>query len=228
MSEVFRQIAELPPPRNPVSRMPKNPIDKSTIVSVFPQEINERKYTIEPGIFKIPAGRLDNPAILIVGSSSWWSYSGENRPTLEIPVSSVAIADSLIRDLQFDFSSVDAGPGLFFVPGELNLIDVKVRYKEALEDANNKQRIWFMNLTKIADSLWARANGNPLCISDQMRLAARELNLNDKPWLKDYQTVELEKCFACGSLKNPLYPVCQTCRAIDPRSEIAKEIKFAG
>ena len=223
-----RQVAEFPPPRPALKKMPSNPLDKSTIVSVYPKFIREVKNTIEPGIFEIPAGRLETPAILVVGSSSWWSYSGDTRPTVQVPISSVQIAEAIIKDLAIDFSTVDAGPGLFFIPGEVNLLDVKVRYKEALEIAHNKQKTWFMTLVKIADSLWARANGNPLTISDEMRLAARELNLNDKAWLRDCQTVELEKCFACGSLKNPAFPVCPTCKAIDPTHKLAGEIKFAG
>lgn len=228
MSISAKVIAELPPPRPALTRTPKNPIDKSTIVSIYPKKIVEVKNTIEPGLFEIPPGRLDNPSILVVGSSSWWSYSGDTRPTIEVPISSVAIAESIIKDLQFDFSNVDAGPGLFFVPGEINLLDVKLRCKGALEEADRKQRIWFTALVRIGDSLWARSNGNPLCISDEMRLAAKELNMNEKPWLLDFQTVELKPCFACGGLKNPFYPVCPTCKAVDLNNPLAKEIKFAG
>jgi len=216
MPEVFKSVGEFPPPRSPVTRMPINPIDRSTIISIYPKLIHEKKETIEPGIFDISPGRLDNPGILVVGSSSWWSYSGDTRPTIEVPISSVAIANSIIKDLQFEFSSVDAGPGLFFVPGEVSLIEVKTKYKAKLEETNNKQRAWFLILTQLADSLWARAHGNPLCISDAMRLAARELNLNDKPWLKDFQTVELAPCKLCGTLKNPIYPICPNCKSISP------------
>lgn len=225
------QVGEFPPPRPAITRTPKNPIDKSTIVSIYPKAIIERKYTIEPGLFEIPAGRFENPSILVVGTSSWWSYSGDTRPTIEVPVSSVVVAESVVKDFSNGMLAcdmVDARPGLFFVPGELNILELKVRYKNALEEANVRQRAWFMNLVKIGDSLWARANGNPLCISEEMRIAARELSLNDKPWIKDFHTIELKPCFACGSLKNPLFPVCQVCRAIDPAHTLAKDIKFAG
>lgn len=225
------QVGEFPPPRPAITRTPRNPIDKSTIVSIYPKFISERKYTIEPGLFEIPPGRFDNPAILIVGTSSWWSYSGDTRPTIEVPVSSVVVAESVVKDYSngmLGCDMIDARPGLFYIPGEVSLLDLKVRYKNALEEANSKQRNWFMNLVKIGDSLWARAAGNPMAISDEMRLAARELNLNEKPWIKDFHTVELKPCFACGSLKNPLYPVCSVCRAIDPAHSATDEIKFAG
>lgn len=225
------QVGEFPPPRPAITRSPKNPIDKSTIVSIYPKAISERKYTIEPGLFEIPPGRYENPAILVVGTSSWWSYSGDTRPTIEVPVSSVVVAESIVKDFSNGMLAcdmVDARPGLFYVPGEINILEIKVRYKNALEEANVRQRNWFMNLIKIADSLWARAGGNPMAISEEMKMAAREMNLNEKPWIKDFHTIELKPCFACGSLKNPLFPVCQTCRAIDPTHTLAKDIKFAG
>jgi len=231
MAEQFRQRAEFPPPRPALTRSPKNPIDKSTIVSIYPKEIIERKYTIEPGIFQIPAGRLENPSILVVGTSSWYTYTGENRPTIEVPVSSTMIADALIGDFcrgMLECDMVDARPGLFFVPGEHTIFELKSneKFKEKLVEIAAKQREWFSRLVRIADSLWARSNGNPLSIPDDARLAAEELNLKDKPWMVDFKTIELVPCFACGSLKNPAFPICAVCRAIDPTYK--GEIKFAG
>lgn len=118
-------------------------------------------------------------------------------------------------------------PGLFFVLGEHNVLDIKTNYKKKLEEMNEKQNNWYRILVKIADSLWARTSGNPLAIWDEMRLAARALNLNDKPWLKDFQTMQQVPCKACGSLKNPTYPVCPMCKAIDQDNPLAKDLKFA-
>jgi len=77
-------------------------------------------------------------------------------------------------------------------------------------------------LVKLADSLWARSNGNPLAISDSMRTAAKELNL-EKDWMKDFRMVETVRCKACGSLLNPMFPVCPTCKAINDPAK-AKEL----
>lgn len=225
-----RQIAEMPPPRPALRRMPKNPIDRSTIVSIYPKAIREVKHTIEPGIFEIEAGSLENPAILVVGSSSWWSYSGDTRPTIEVPISSVQIAEAVIKDfsngmLECDMDS--SRPGLFFVPGELNLLEVKMKYKETLVEVNAKQRNWFHKLVSIADALWATSNNNPRAISDEMRLAAENLNLKDKPWLRDFRTIELVPCVACGSLKNPAFPVCSNCKHIDNAHPNSKGLEFA-
>lgn len=227
-----RQVAEFPPERQPINkRMPANPIDKTTIVSIYPREIIEEKITIDPWKFKIPAGTVDKPGILVVGTSSYWAKQSNDMPAIEVPISSVKIAESIIEDYSKGMAEcdmVDARPGLFFVPGTLTAFEIKAQYKEALEAADIKQKNWFMRLVKVADALWSRSGQNPLALSNDMRIAAEGLNLKDKPWLRDYQTAELVPCFACGSLKNPLFPVCATCRAIDPKHEMSKEIKFAG
>jgi hypothetical protein len=73
-------------------------MDKTTIVSIYPNEIIETKPTIQPGRFVIPAGSFEKPSITVVGPSSWWREIDMDQPLLEIPVSSVQIADSVIKD----------------------------------------------------------------------------------------------------------------------------------
>src|SRR6266576_4523463 len=79
-------------------RAMKNPMDKCTIVSIFPKVIDEVKYTIEPGRFHIEPGTFEKPSILVVGSSSWWREIDVEQPMLEIPNSSIQIAESVIKD----------------------------------------------------------------------------------------------------------------------------------
>ena len=211
-------------------RSPKNPMDRCTVVSIFPKEIHEVKYTIEPGTFDMQPGTFEDPAILIVGSSSWWKDIDVEQPLLEIPVGSVVIANSVVNDYcngMVGCNMADAMPGLFFVMGEITVKKLKEDYATRLNEARIKQDNWYKILVKLADSLWARANGNPLTITDDMRLAARSLNYNDKAWLKDYQISELVRCYACGGMRNPLYPVCPACKAIDPSHPGAKDLKFA-
>lgn len=211
-------------------RSVKNPMDRCTIVSILPKEINEIKYTIEPGKFHLDPGLFESPSILVVGSSSWWKDIDVEQPMLEIPVSSIQIADSVIKDYCNGMLGCDMGesmPGLFFVLGEHNKLDIKMRFKEELNKAKTKQDNWYRILVRLADSLWARSNGNPLVISNEMRMAANALNFNEKPWLKDFQTSELVRCKACGGLRNPEYPICPTCKSIDLEHPGAKELKFA-
>lgn len=211
-------------------RSVKNPMDKCTIVSIFPKDIDETKHTIEPGKFHIPAGTLQDPAILVVGSSSWWKDIDVDQPMLEIPISSIQIADSVIKDYangMLGCNMGDAMPGLFFVLGENTAMEIKMKYKKKLNESNDKQNNWYKILVRLADSLWSRTAGNPLAIWDEMRLAARSLNFNDKPWLKDFQVAELVRCKACGGMKNPEYPICPSCKSVDLSHPMAKELKFA-
>jgi len=209
-------------------RAPTNPLDKSTIVSIFPKHIVERKCTIQPGLFEIMPGTYEEPSILVVGPSSWWKEIDENQPLLEIPHSSIVVADSVVKDYCNGLIACDMGdsmPGLFFVPGckstmrdepdaKTTLDWIKKDHKDKLDAAAVRQKNWYVALVRMADALWSRSNGNPLAISDDMKLAARSLNFINKEWLKDSQVMELVRCQACGSLKNPLYPICSNCKAI--------------
>jgi len=207
-------------------KAPVNLLDKSTIVSIFPKHIVERKYTIQPGIFEIMPGTYVSPSLLVVGPSSWWKEIDENQPLLEIPHSSIVVADSVVKDYCNGLIACDMAdnmPGLFFIPGELKVEQVKRDHKDKLDAANIRQKNWYAALVRMADALWSRSSGNPLTISDDMKLAARDLNFVNKEWLKDSQSMELARCVACGFLKNPLYPICSNCKAIsDP--EKAKEL----
>jgi hypothetical protein len=198
-------------------RAPVNPMDKSTVISILPKHISERKATIQPGFFEIKPGTFENPSVLVVGTSSWWREIDENQPLLEIPVSSIQIADSIVKDYCNGLLACnldDMMPGLFYVPGEYSVAEVKRALPAQLVVAQARQKKWFMELVRIADILWSRSNGNPLAISTDARLACKELNISDKPWLTDMQTAELVRCVSCGSLRNQNYPVCQTCKAI--------------
>jgi hypothetical protein len=205
-----------------------NPLDKSTIVSILPKFISERKATIQPGIFELKPGTFENPSILVVGPSSWWREVDENQPLLEIPVSSIQVADSIVRDYcngLLASNMADQMPGLFYVPGEYTLTKLKTDHMPLLQKAAANQKKWFLELVRLADILWSRSNGNPLSISDDARLACRELNIHNKPWLGDMQAAELVRCVACGSLRNQQFPICQTCKAIaDP--ELAKKLNL--
>ena len=205
-----------------------NPMDRSTVVSILPKHVNERKLTIHPGFFDIEPGTFEKPSVLVVGPSSWWREVDENQPLLEIVVSSIQVADSICRDYANGLLAANMGdqmPGLFYVPGEYTVEDFKKKHMGLLVAAKEKQTKWFKELVRIADILWSRSNGNPLSISDDARLACKELNITGKPWLGDIQAAELVRCVACGSLRNQSFPICQTCKAIaDP--ELAKKLNL--
>lgn len=199
-------------------RAPINPMDKSTVVSIFPKKIDEVKHTIQPGRFILEPGSYEKPTVLVVGSSSWWKEYDEQQPLLEIPHGSTQIADSVVRDWANGILACnmdDIMPGVFWVPGEYTSEQVKLDLKVRLllEKADMNQKRWYRELAKIGDILWSRSNGNPLAISDEMRLAASQLGL-DKPWTKDFSAIELKNCPACGVLRNNNFPVCNVCHHV--------------
>jgi hypothetical protein len=207
-------------------RAPVNELDKSTVVSIFPKEIKEVKCTIQPGVFEIPAGTFDSPAILVVGPSSWWREIDEDQPLLEIPHSSIQIADSVVRDYCNGYLACEMGsqmPGLFYIPGVWTVERLKKEQMPLLLKYQAMQKKWYLEIIKIADILWSRSNGNPLAVSSDARLACKELHIENKPWIGDIVAAELVRCIACGSLRNPLFPICQSCHAIVDK-EKAKEL----
>lgn len=208
-----------------VIRAPVNPMDKCTVVSIYPRPIDEVKPTIQPGKFHIDAGSYEKPAILVVGTSSWWKETDPEQPLLEIPQQSVQVADSIVRDWAnglFQCNMGDTMPGVFYVPGDNDVDKIRtIKNKNdilLLDDAQAKQKKWYEALVRAGDSLWARSSGNPLSISADMKLAAQDLGLTNKPWLVDYATLQLKKCPACGELRDSNFPVCKHCNTIvDPK-----------
>ena len=204
--------------RKVLPRSTPNPLDKSTIVSIFPKSITEFKPTIQPGRFDIPSGSYEKPSLLVIGPSSWWKEFDEDQPLLEIPQSSIIIANSVVQDYcngLLGCNMDDVKPGLFFIPGAIDLITLVKEHKKELDRARANQKRWYETLVGMADVLWARSNGNPLAISDDMKLAASELGLKDKSWLRDtIISTEMSPCSACGNLRNTNYPVCQHCHTI--------------
>lgn len=227
--EGFRQVGEFAQPRGLI-RTVRNPMDKATIVSIYPKDIYDVKHTTQPSKYYIKGGSFEKPSLTVVGPASWWRDVDPDQPMLEVPVAATQVAHSLIVDYIQGFLACDMEdnrPGLFFIPGEITLKVLQSEYALKLKEAYDKQRNWYALLLRLADSLWARSNGNPLAIWDEMRMAARELGLDNRPWLKLDVQVEMTRCFACGSLRNPEFPICPTCKNIDTTHPRAGEIKLA-
>lgn len=208
-------------------RAPINPMDKCTIVSIYPKNITEFKPTVQPPVFNIPAGTYEKPSTLIVEPGSWWREIDAEQPLLEIPIPSIVMADSIVRDYANGLLACnmgDAMPGLFYVQGPVKSEEVKLKHKVELDAAKIKQNNWYAALVKLADVMWSRTNGNPIAISDDMREAAKELG-EQREWMRDFEKVGLVRCVACGNLRDPRFPICSTCKAIaDP--EMAKKLNL--
>jgi hypothetical protein len=208
-----------------IIRSEPNEYDKATIVSVYPRALHEIKPTIFPSVFKIPAGTITKPTIVIVGPSSWFRDMGEDMPAIEIPNNAVQVANSIVTDYCNGMLEVDknAGPGIFFIPGEWVLDEIQKKYKDAFLSSITKQTKWYRRLVDLADKDWAQSNGNPKFINELQKLAAAELGVKDKDWMRSTVAAEMIKCVACGNLRNPSFPVCGHCnRVID--AELFKKL----
>ena len=219
-----------------ISRLPKNPIDKCTIVSVYPREIVEIKHTISPPKYVIPAAPENGYSLLVVESAIWLKEMPDDAPLQEMYVGSMILAQSIITDYSNGLFAAGAGrgPGLFFIPGAYDKKSIKlyvtpdmVTFSDLLKRANDMQRNWYTTLITQTNAVWARSNGNPLCVSEDAKLAARELNINPD-WMQDFKLINMSNCQACGTIVNPSYPICPNCKAV-VNQDLAKErdIKFA-
>ena len=223
-----------------LQKMEVNPLDKCTIVSVYHQDVVSIKPTIAPGRFVIPGVKNDTDfSLTVVGPSSWWKEIDEHQPFLEIVCSSYQVANAIVNDY---VNSLHGGmghtrkPGIFVVLGEYNQKNIHSytdksgnTFAQLLAAAREAQRLYYTELVKIADVLWARTNGNPLAISNEARMAAEKLGLKEaKTWMGDFRAMELTNCKACGHRVNPIYPVCPNCKNVINETK-AKEIglKFA-
>lgn len=197
-----------------------NPYDKCTVFSVYPKVIDEIKHTIQPGRFVIAAGSPESPSRLCVGSSSWYREIDIEQPYLEIPNSSLQVANSIVNDYCNGLIGCDmeeSMPGIFFIPGDISVEKLLKEFKSTYDKACAKQQRFWHSVIELTDILWANTGGNPLCVSGDARLACAQLGIQNKDWMQNFINQGNVRCIACGSLRNPAFPVCGTCnRIVDP------------
>lgn len=218
-------IATFPPSNRRAIRGPISPLDKCTVVSIFPRPVYEVKATLQPTLYELEPGSYSEPTILVVGTACYWVEIDEKQPLLEVPVNAPLVASSICNDFMNGMIECDMSeskPGLFFVPGENSVKTVREKFQSLLDKAKVRQDNWYNRLVKQADSLWSRTNGNPLAIDELMRLAARELGI-ERDWVNKMSvTSTLVPCVACGTPRNDKYPVCPNCKHVD--RELAKKL----
>ena len=226
MSTGFPGFADM---RRRTIRAPVNVMDKATIISIYPKEINEVKFTIDPGVFNIKPGSKENPSLLVVGPSSWWREIDPEQPLLEIPVGSIQIADSVVKDFcngLIAYADGISSPGLAYVPGEHNIAAIRKNFQHVLDKLEVIQKQWYVELINLTNSLWAMSNGNPRVVSGDARIAAKELAMNNIDWMENFEAMEMTRCLACGQLRNPKFPVCMHCHSVDMNHPAAKNLVF--
>ena len=235
-SEAGQQVGSIG--KRVISLLPRNPADKTTIVSIYPREIVDVKPTLFPSRFVVPAALIGDFSLLVIEGASYFIPSMiEKQPPTEVQVNSLALAESILHDSipSMNLVTSESRPGVFCINGEWtrkNIKDYKHAdgrsFDELITLARQWQQNYWTSVIDEADFFWSQG-ANPKVIPDDAKLAAKILNLEKvKPWMNNVVASELVPCIACGAMKNPVYPICQVCKTVnDPDKVKALGLVFA-
>jgi hypothetical protein len=205
-------------------------MDKTTIVSLFPLAIDERKPGIYPGHFAIKPAKDGDFEILHVGNSVYWVNFYDDRPPIPVSTPANEIAISIINDFSKNLFGYDAGneawPGLFWLEGHLSKAEITSKHADKIAKAKAAQLRWYENLIKLADDAWVGSNKQHRAVSSLQRLACKALGL-EREWVVEINTTVGPKyCPACKTRVHEEAAVCSNCRFILDDAKY-KTMKFA-
>lgn len=191
--------------------------DQSTIISIYPCEINEFKPGLYPGRFQLsPCINEDVPQFLTIGLSISL-VPIPDRPPLPVETGSWRIAQAIVKDffdsqLEHDIEN-NAHPGIGCLPGKVDLKEYLDKHKTFHEKLKRQQNAWAVRLVKANDNDWNRYKNHktirPLGIYFAKKLG---FTADQKPWLADMETlVEQPKCPMCRNNVDPKAIVCTNC-----------------
>jgi hypothetical protein len=189
---------------------------KATVVSILPREITDRKPNLYPGDFVIPAGNSVKPGLLIVTKSVFYIPMAFGAPSLQAVSAPHEVATSIVNDYVGALIGItdDCRPGLFVVnDGLSNPNEVVKQFGNEITKLRDAQNRWFMRLVTMADAEYDK-HKQAESISDLQKMAARELNLKNKPWLLDINQLQINNCPACYLPVNTNAIICPTCKYI--------------
>jgi hypothetical protein len=205
-------------------------MSKSTVVSLLPIELSEKKPGIYPGNFIVPAAKDDEFEVLEVGNSVAHVYMDESRGSITIVQESEVVARAIVDDYINSCIAVDrltnTIPGLFWVEGEFTKAGILAKFPEKVKEANVCQSRWFHSLVKMADDDWAR-NRSHKSITPLQKIAATRLEpfLGKKEWASAVDIQSFKACKFCTSqipVEAVVCPVCARAQVSD--AELAKLI----
>jgi len=203
-------------------------MSKSTVVSLLPIELNEKKPGVYPGHFIIPASREGDFESLNVVNSVAHVYMDESRGSITIVQESEIMAKSIVDDYINSCIAIDKiegiFPGLFWVEGEFNKAEIKEKFADRLKSARDSQGKWYYALIKMADDDWAQ-NRSHKSITPLQKLAALALEqiVGKKEWAATIDVAAYKACKFCTSQIPSAAVVCPVCaRAQVSDLELAK------
>lgn len=120
-------------------------------------------------------------------------------------------------------------PGNSFVKYGVFIAAGKEPTKKELDAARAELRKHYTELVQEARSAYAQGPKEAeATIRETHRIAARELNLNDEPWLVIANPEARQKCPACGTMAGGEVILCPNCKFIfDEKKYAALQARFA-
>ena len=219
--------------------MPSSPVRSnniSTVVSILPYPLWEKKPGLVPGDFRIPYTAPGDFTLFNVERCQHSVYLDENRPRLIVPDPSDLVARSIVEDHKVAMVCYEGGiaePGLAWVWGEyLNDEDGKAAFayahRDVLEIMGVKQVEWYKRLLLMADDDWARYKRHKF-ITGLQRTAAEVLGQTNREWMMEHKIEEaLSKCKFCFAQVHPMACICPSCHGIIDEARYRKEYLNAG
>ena len=199
--------------------------DITTVVSIVPYRVSIDLPTVYPGRYELPEPAADSFSHVHIRRGRTDRYVGGpvNNGVVSLPLLSEEIAEAIVKDhIRANICVVVgiAEPGLFVIPGMVSEPAIKV--SQQLSKAREKQKNWFTELVKQADSDFQRTHSTK-AVGRLAKKAANFLNLR-REWNVEGQVEESEviKCPMCMALVSPHAIVCMTCKFILKKEEYEK------
>lgn len=200
-------------------------MDTYTLVSIYPQVINETKPGQDPAEYCLKACEDEKvPSTLHIGEAVDNRFVGGDVGTVQMPIKAETVAKAFVQDLISSFAHADASayPGVFYLEGKKTIAEIlaSAAYKEAL----GKQRAYFLRLVKLADDDWNanRKHGN---ISAMHRLAANKLG-QVRDWTVNVEDSKTLRCPGCMVHVPEQAVICANCKTILDEEKF-KKLKIA-
>lgn len=191
--------------------------DQSTIISIYPYEVNEFKPGLYPGRFQLePCKNDDLPQFLHIGLSIHMVHIPD-KPPLQVETASYTIAKAIVRDFYDSQCEHDpannAYPGIACLPGIVDLAKFMKDHKPLHEQMKKNQNAWGMKLVSENDNKWERYKNHKMMYPLGIYFAKKfGFTPEQKPWLQNTVTeLEAPRCPVCASSVSPKAIVCTNC-----------------
>lgn len=214
--------------------------DYSTVVSILPIALVEKKPGLHPGEFRVGAAVAGGFELLLVSRCQHRVYLDETRPVLIVPDPSDMVANSICLDWKSGCAGYNphesCEPGLDWVDGNyvLNEDDrpddklksvFRAEYGSLLKEMEEKQNRWFTWLIGEADDLWGKFHAHKF-ITPLQKAAAVRLGVKNRDWQIEQEVRDnlgLVKCRFCFAEIHPQAIVCPSCTGVLDAERYAKE-----